>query len=103
MSEAHPCPFCGGSTTFIGSNEDQDWFANTWWVQCDACEARGPSQFNGEDRWDGAGRTRTNDQCRAAAVDAWNGRVSDLTAERDHYRALAEHTHPGKSRGEGKA
>jgi hypothetical protein len=71
-----PCPFCGAAAVGLSSNEDKDWYANTWWVECFACFARGPSQFNGTDRWEGNPATRTREQCVGAAVAAWNRRTA---------------------------
>lgn len=70
-----PCPFCQGSPC-LGDNEDKEWNANTWWVVCDGCGARGPEQFDGLRRWDAGSPTRSDDECRAAAIAAWNRRTA---------------------------
>ena len=68
MANLLPCPFCGGADVGLSDNEDKEWYANTWWVQCD-CGARGPNQF--DDR-----PPRTDDECKADAIAAWNQRAN---------------------------
>jgi hypothetical protein len=71
-----PCPFCGGNTVCKADNEDKEWYANTWWVECCDCGAHGPEQFNGEDRSSFGAAKRSAAECKEAAIAAWNRRAS---------------------------
>ena len=69
-----PCPFCGSAAS-MADNDNKEWYANTWWIECDGCGARGPRQFNGDERDMGGKVVRKDDECRVAAVASWNVRA----------------------------
>jgi hypothetical protein len=78
-----PCPFCGGAAR-VGDNDDKEWHADTWWVVCDGCGARGPGHWNGAHRWENSPAPRTDAECQSAAVAAWNTRAFTSTPGAPH-------------------
>jgi Lar family restriction alleviation protein len=102
VPKLEPCPFCGGADVEQSDNEDKDWYPNTFWVQC-GCGARGPDEFNGLFRGGWGAATRTDGECRTAAIAAWNRRASGWqpieTAPRDGTIILTWITHRATDNG----
>lgn len=70
MSELKSCPFCQSSAVALKENEDHD----TWWVECDSCETKGPASY---ERQDGMNATTNH---KEFAVELWNTRATTPNA-----------------------
>lgn len=68
-----PCPFCGGTDLWCGSNESAEEYPTRWFIYCGECEARGPevTPAKGEHGIHPEVRERNE----AGAWAAWEGRA----------------------------
>ena len=82
-----PCPFCGDFPC-LADNETKEQYADTWFVICEECGAKGPAEYDGSGDWQPA--TRTKQECMDAAVRCWNRRTPDATHLREVNAALVE-------------
>lgn len=69
-----PCPFCGKAPE-LSSNETKLAYPDMWFVQCFHCDAKGPEHWSGREEWSHAKAPRTAEECKVAAVTAWNRRI----------------------------
>ena len=81
------CPFCG-DVPCLADNETKERYADTWFVICEECGAKGPAEWDGSGDWQP--RTREKEECMDAAVRAWNRRTPEATHLREVNAALVE-------------
>lgn len=68
-----PCPFCGKTDLWCGSDESKEEYPTRWYVYCGDCEARGPEVGVVRDEHGSDPKIRA--KYEAAAWAKWEGRA----------------------------